>query len=143
MDRIKKIQIGYIAIGLFLIALPFLINRYCNNIFLFFAFWGIGVLFVLNGIIYRTSEKLSKKRTNKFEYRKGKPKTDSEVISIIGFIVFCLGLGVGLVSAYERLMFSFVELSLLLCGVGCLVMFISSIFVREERRKEREKFRFS
>jgi hypothetical protein len=77
------------------------------------------------------------------ERRKGIPKTDSEILSIIGFIVFCVGLGVGLISAYERSMFSFIALSLLLCGVGFLVMFISSIFVREERRKEREKLLYN
>jgi hypothetical protein len=137
MDRTAKIQIGYIVIGVFLIAFPFLVSAYYYNNMLFLAIWGIGVIFVLDGIIYRTTAKLSKKRKNEFGYKEGSPKTNGELIGIIGLIVFVTSLVLGLLSDNGP-----VILFLLFCvlfAVGTLILIISNIVVREERRKERQK----
>jgi hypothetical protein len=138
MDRITKIQIGFIVLGLFLIAFPFLITDYYYNYMLFLALWSIGAFFVLNGIIYRTTVKLSKKRTNEFEHRKGLPKTDSEILGIIGLIIFFSSLGLGGICAYVVRSTLLIALFLLLFAIGILLVYISNIMVREERRKERK-----
>lgn len=137
MDRIKKIQIGYIAIGLFLIALPFLITRYYYNFMLFLALWSIGALLVLNGIIYRTTIKLTKKRADGFGYKGGLPKTNGELIGIIGLIVFVTSWVIVLLSDNgPRLLFL---LGCVLFAVGLLILIISNVLIKAERRKEKEK----
>ena len=144
MDKTTIVEVSLVVLGFTLIALSAYLTFHFNNYFCvtsIFFFVGLGI--VRYALKYRDRDKIKKEMKEERERRKGIPKTDSEILSIIGFIVFCVGLGVGLISAYERLMFSFIALSLLLCGVGFLVMFISSIFVREERRKEREKLLYN
>ena len=143
MDRTAKIQIGCIVLGLILIALPFFMTDYYYNFMLFLALWSIGVILVLNGIIYRTTVKLSKRRTDEFEHKKGLPKTNGEIVGMTGVIVFFSGLGLGGISAYVVRSTLLVELFLLLFAIGILLVFISNIMVREERRKEREKKMYS
>ena len=69
MDKTTKIQISYIAIGVFLIVLPFVITSYFYNYYLFYALWGIGVVLVISGITYRNSVK-DKKWQEEVEIRK-------------------------------------------------------------------------
>ena len=140
MDKTTIVEVSLAVLGFSLVALSAYLTFHFNNYFYvtsIFFFVGLGI--VSYALKYRDRDKIRKEMKEERERRKGIPKTDSEILSIIGFIVFCVGLGVGLISAYERLMFSFIALSLLLCGVGFLVMFISSIFVkRRETQRKRE-----
>jgi len=140
VDKTTIVEVSLAVLGFSLVALSAYLTFHFNNYFYvtsIFFFVGLGI--VRYALKYRDRDKIRKEMKEERERRKGIPKTDSEILSIIGFIVFCVGLGVGLISAYERLMFSFIALSLLLCGVGFLVMFISSIFVkRRETQRKRE-----
>jgi hypothetical protein len=130
MDRVRKIQISYIAIGLFFIALPFVITDYYYNYLLFLAIWGIGALLVLNGIIYRTTAKFSKKRTVEFEYKKNLP----QILRIAGFIIFVTSLVMILLSEHQMNLFL---ISCILLFVGLMMGIISNKMVK--KRKEIEK----
>jgi hypothetical protein len=116
---------SYIAIGLLLIALPFIITNYYYHYMLFYALWSIGVLLVLNGIIYKTTVKLSKKKKDAFENRKGLPKTNGEILGYIGLIIFFTSSGLGLISTYVGGTTSFVALFWLLMVAGIIMVFIS------------------
>lgn len=140
MDRTTKVQISYIVIGLFLIALPFLMNSFYYHFMLFYALWSIGVLLVLNGIIYKTTVKLSKKKKDAFEYREGIPKTDVEILGYVGLAVmlasFVLGLlKIGGTSVSILLFF-------VLLAVGMLMMLVSNILVRKQKLREIKKAKY-
>lgn len=142
MDKIRRIQISLIVIGLFLIVLPFSITGYFYNFNLFYVLWGIGVVLVLGGITYRHSVQDNKKRKDEFESRKGLPKTDGEILGYVGLIIFFTSLGIGAINSYVASSTLLIGLFLLLFVVGIILVFIANIMVREERRKAREKTKY-
>jgi hypothetical protein len=139
MDKIRKMQISLIVIGLFLIALPFSITHYFNNFNLNCALWGSGVVLVISGLTYRHSAK-DKKWQEEVELRKRLAKTKGQIIGYVGVIIFFTDLGFAAILSYlDRMTLTIVLFYLLFFVVGLVLVFVSNIMVREEMRKERRK----
>jgi hypothetical protein len=123
-----------------LIALSgYLISLFYDYYYVVSIFFFVGLGLVRYGLKYRDRDKINKEIREERERRKGIPKTNSEVAGIVGLMIFFAGLGMGLIDVYVVRGASLIALSLLLFAVGILIIFISSILIREERRKEREK----
>jgi Ca2+/Na+ antiporter len=88
---------------------------------------------------FRGRDRTNKGRREEIERKKGQPRTNGEIVGIIGSIVFFTSLGIGIISAYAVKMTSLTALFLLLFAVGILIVFMSNLMVREERRIERQK----
>ena len=135
MDKTTIVEVSLIVLGFTFVALSAYLTFHFNNYFYvtsIFFFVGLGI--VRYALKYRDRDKIKIEMKAERERRKGIPKTDSEILSIIGFVVFCVGLGVGLISAYSKLAFSFIQLSLLLCGVS----FISYVHIKNVSREKRD-----
>jgi 4-hydroxybenzoate polyprenyltransferase len=100
-------------------------------------FGGLG--FIRYGLKYRDRDKINKEIKEENEYWKKTPWSNGQVIGIIALILFFTSIGIGFVSAYVVKNLSLVGLFLLLLVISVLMAFVSSILVREERRKDREK----
>jgi amino acid transporter len=139
MDKIRKMQVSLIVIGLFLIILPFSITHYFYNFNLNYAVWGIGVVLVISGLTYRNSVN-DKKWKEELELRKRLARTNGQIIGYIGLIIFFTDLGVvAILSYFDKVTFPVTLFGLLFFVVGIVLVFVSNILVREEMRKERRK----
>ena len=140
MDKTTNIEVTLVVLGFSLIALSgYLMSRFYDYYYVVSIFFFVGLGLVRYGLKYRDRDKINKEIREERERRKGIPKTNSEVAGIVGVIVFFAGLGLGLIDVYVVKTTLLLVLSLLLFAVGILIVFISSILIREERRKEREK----
>jgi len=141
MDKTKKVEVTLVVLGFFFIALSGYLTSslFSDYPYIIFTLFFVGLGLVRYGLKYRDRDKINKEIREERERRKGIPKTNSEVAGIAGSIIFFAGLGIGLIDVYVVKKTLLLELSLLLCVVGILIVFISSILIREERRKEREK----
>jgi hypothetical protein len=143
MDKIRKIQISLIVIGLFLIVLPFSISDYFYNFNLFYALWVIGVALVISGVTYRNSVK-DKKWKEEVELRKRLARTKGQIIGYIGLIIFFTDLGLAaIISYFDRVTLPVTLIGLLLLVVSLILVFVSNIMMREGIRKERQKAKYA
>ncbi len=136
MDRTAKIQVCFIAIGLFLIVSSVYV---AYSYFLLFAFCSVGVAFVLTGYSLRARLKIYEKSKEQFERRKGSPKSDADVVGIIALIFVFTSLGFGVFSAYVVNVPTLNVLFFVLLAIGLLVGLVSSAFRSAERKKQKNE----
>lgn len=140
MDKTRKIQISLFVIGLFLMALAFSIPDYfdiSNRVRA--LFWGIGVVFALTGITYRTIQK-NRIKKGTFDYREGWPKTDVEILGYVGLAVMLASFVIGLLkiggTSVSTILF------FVLLAVSMVMMLISNILVRKQKLREIKKAKY-
>jgi membrane protein implicated in regulation of membrane protease activity len=138
MDR-KTQRILLIALGFLILVIPLIFRPFFFSNYLWTSGCvGVGLNIMLIGW-FRGRDRTNKGRREEIERKKGQPRTNGEIVGIIGSIVFFTSLGIGIISAYAVKMTSLTALFLLLFAVGILIVFMSNLMVREERRIERQK----
>lgn len=136
MDRIAKLQVGFIVLGLFLIVLSVYV---AYNYFFLYALISIGVASILTGFSLRARVKIYEKSKEQSERKKGSPKTDADIVGIIAVIFIFTSLGIGAFTAYVVPVPALNVLFFVLLAIGFIIGLISSALRSAERKKQNDR----
>ena len=133
MEKRTITQIIVIIIGVFVLLAPIFIGFFIQvDYLLTYFFVGIGLYIIYYGFRFK-DRKISKEKRERPE---GLPMTNGAIVGYFGLIIFFIGLAVGVIGAYVVHTSSYFGLFVLLIAIGFVLVYVSSIIRREERRRE-------